>query len=1300
MKKIILLFALIFSSVLSFAQQSGSIEGIVKFNNKPLAGVLVVASEGGIEKGSDKTDQFGKYQIKPLSPGSYEVVFTKEGYKKNTEKNEVLVSGGSSTTASVTMIDAKKITIDGAGVRGTRIRKPPVIDPSKAGQPTPIDDKKLQRLSTTNVLDATALVAGVSKSKNGSQLGGGRLENTIIIIDGMITRNGAGNIPWGATQELEVKIGGLAANLGDATGGVISITTKGSAPKHTGSINFQRSIDGFNNNQLNVNLRGPLYKKKKFSTDSAGNYILDSKGKRTVASSRTILGYSLALGGQYDADPDPSYYPYYTVSDDLMKQLQASPLRAVQTSTGGIYFRNSAEFVTKDQLITRKSRLNGFNRAANLQGKLSFAPTKDIEITLGATTQFSSNPNYSTGNSIFASEANSVTDYFLGRGFLRFRQSLIKEDLKKDKEKSLIGKAFYQVQLNYEKSNSQSKHSVHKDNIFNYGYLGKFTQHYRNAYVFDTVAGGYTGLKFITPIFDSLTFAPSTINPNYTPYTSFVYNNLDRAPRNLGDLQQIGGFGNGGSPSSVFGLFSNVGSNVSGLNKSEVEQYSLNVDASFDINTGIKRAKQIGIDVEARHAIEFGFYYEQRTNRNYGLNAKNIWDLMRTITNSHILEYDYANPIFRVDGKDYNLSQVQAGQVTVSKFDTVNYNRKLSAENPESYFSKNLRKALGLGEGNKDFLFIDEVDPNKLKLDMFSADDLLNQGSAYVGYSGYDYLGKKETSRPSFQDFWTKKDASGNNTRPIAPFNPIYVAGYIQDNFKFKDIRFRLGMRVDRYDANQKVLKDPYSLVNSLKVGDLQKGTYALAIDGENGNAPAPDPINNKDFNEKFKNANVYVADNEVDKPKIVAYRIEDVWYDPFGKEIADPSIINSKYTNGSQLAPFIANKNDIKKDRIKSASYDVNSAFTDYKPRVNVSPRVTFSFPVDYTKDGGVKSMFYAHYDVVYQRPSAGFIYTTPDDYYFISERGGGQTLANANLNPEKKVDYEFGFQQQISPASTVKLSAAYIERKDQIQVQRRLAAWPISYETYGNRDFSTVKQFICQYELRPERFPLEMTLAYTLQFAEGTGSNATSQRSLLSSGQPNLRTIQPLDIDSRHTLVVNTDYRLGADSNAGPRIGKYHPFRRTGINFTFSGRSGEPYSRLQQVTSLYNSGLSGAQISGSLNGSRRPWTVNVDARIDKDFIFMRKGSKDGTRKSKALSFNVYASAQNLLNTRNVLAVYNYTGQADNDGFLDSPQGAQYASTVVTDANSWANFYDIALRNPGRFVNPRRIFIGFNFNF
>jgi len=1292
MKKLSLLFALIFTSALAFAQAGGFLEGTVRKGGKPLAGVVVEAKQGGLLSGSDKTDNFGKYNIKPLSAGEYVVTYSFAGLETYVET--IMVSGGSGTTNNITMVDKKSNVIKGARVTGQKPRKI-AIDVNKVGELPPLDAKKIEKLATTNTLDALALKGGGYQAKKGAGVvfAGGRAENTIYIVDGIIVRGGNVQTNPGYASEIKVNIGGLPANLGDATGGVVTITTKGAASNHQGSINMQHSVDGFNNNQLNVNLRGPLWKKIVPGTTTK----------------RPVLGYSLSLGGQYDKDPDPSYYKYYRVNDAKLAELQANPLRAVKSASGAVIFRNAAEFITDADLIRIKARENGFNHTANLAGKIIFAPTKDIEMTIGGSTQFSANPGYSNGNAIFTPEANGISNYFLGRTYLRFRQTLSKDgSTKTDAEKvtPLIGKAFYSVQLNYEKSASGSKHPVHGDNIFAYGYLGKFKQNYRNYYSFDTVAGGYYGLRFQGQLNDSFTFVPNdTYNPNYTAYTKYVYNSLDQDPRTLNDLLLLGGLANGGTPNSVFQLHNNVGMGVGSTSKSQVEQYSLNVDASFDINTGVKRSKALNMDMRATHQIEFGMYYEQRLNRNYGLNARGIWELMRSITNAHILDYDYANPIFRVDGQNYTLADVQNGVVQVSQFDTINYNRKLSAENPESYFSKNLRAALGLGANNRDFINIDEVDPSILKLNMFSADDLLNQGSQYVGYSGYDYLGNKVKGRPSFQDFWTKKDANGNFTRPITPFNPIYVAGYIQDNFKFKDIRFRLGMRIDRYDANQKVLRDPYSLVSSLKVSDLESGKYSLSVDGDNGNAAAPDPILNADFNSKFKDASVYVDNNELNKPKIVGYRIGDVWYDPFGREISDPAIINSKYTNGSQLAPFIANKNDIKKTRIKDADYDVNSAFTDYKPRVNVSPRITFSFPVDVNKDGRVKSLFYAHYDVVYQRPSAGYIYSTPDDYFFISERGQSQTLANANLNPEKKVDYEFGFQQQVSPSSQMKISAAYIERRNQVQLQRILAAYPISYETYGNRDFSSVKQMICEYELRPdpEHIPLELTVAYTLQFAEGTGSNATSQRSLISSGQPNLRTVQPLDIDSRHTIMVNADYRLGsAEGKMGPKIGKVNPFKNTGINMSLSGRSGEPYTRLAQVQSLYN-GFGGSQISGTLNGSRRPWTFNVDARVDKDISFSGKGKKlaDGTRSAgKTLGLNVYATVQNVLNTRNVLAVYNYTGSADNDGFIGSPQGDQYVKAIQTSAASWQTLYGISLRNPGRFVNPRRIYVGFNFNF
>ena len=58
--------------------------------------------------------------------------------------------------------------------------------------------------------------------------------------------------------------------------------------------------------------------------------------------------------------------------------------------------------------------------------------------------------------------------------------------------------------------------------------------------------------------------------------------------------------------------------------------------------------------------------------------------------------------------------------------------------------------------------------------------------------------------------------------REIAAFEPIYMAFYLQDKFAFNDLIFNIGMRVDRYDANQKVQKDPYLVFDAYTVSDLK----------------------------------------------------------------------------------------------------------------------------------------------------------------------------------------------------------------------------------------------------------------------------------------------------------------------------------------------------------------------------------------------------------------------------------------------------------------------------------------------
>ena len=165
------------------------------------------------------------------------------------------------------------------------------------------------------------------------------------------------------------------------------------------------------------------------------------------------------------------------------------------------------------------------------------------------------------------------------------------------------------------------------------------------------------------------------------------------------------------------------------------------------------------------------------------------------------------------------------------------------------------------------------------------------------------------------------------------------------------------------------------------------------------------------------------------------------------------------------------------------STGYDPNNSFTDYKPQINLAPRISFSFPIS------TSALFYAHYDLIVQRPKTN-VFTSPLDYFTMSQNAQ-QVINNPDLKPEKLIDYEMGFQQKLTDNSALTLSFFYKERKDIIQVRPYLYAYPITYYTYGNRDFSTTKGVSMKYDLR-RLGHLIMNLNYTLQFAEGTGSNA----------------------------------------------------------------------------------------------------------------------------------------------------------------------------------------------------------------
>jgi len=339
--------------------------------------------------------------------------------------------------------------------------------------------------------------------------------------------------------------------------------------------------------------------------------------------------------------------------------------------------------------------------------------------------------------------------------------------------------------------------------------------------------------------------------------------------------------------------------------------------------------------------------------------------------------------------------------------------------------------------------------------------------------------------------------------------------------------------------------------------------------------------------------------------------------------------------------------------------------------------PRLSFSFPISDV------ALFFAHYDVLSQRPSGNNI--NPLAYMFI-DKYGSSVINNPDLKPSKTIDYELGFQQKLSNTSSLKISTFYKEMRDMIQTQKIAGAYPFSYMTYTNIDFGTVKGLSLTYDLR-RTGNVSLKLSYTLQFASGTGSNAESGRALASSDQPNLRTTIPLDFDQRHAITGVLDYRFFSGKlYNGPRWFGMDFFQNTGANFVFRYGTGTPYSRRDPETSY---------LVGSMNGSRKPGTFTVDLKIDKT-IPLTFGKEDN---KKEAALNIYLQVTNLFNSLNIRNVYSTTGNAEDDGYLTA---AINQSTIEgqLDPASYSNYYSMNTDRFWYYYNPRTIRFGVQFNF
>ncbi len=503
-----------------------------------------------------------------------------------------------------------------------------------------------------------------------------------------------------------------------------------------------------------------------------------------------------------------------------------------------------------------------------------------------------------------------------------------------------------------------------------------------------------------------------------------------------------------------------------------------------------------------------------------------------------------------------------------------------------------------------------------------------------IFYYGYNYLGTEEADSEDIDAF------TGGTNYNLAPFKPIYYAGYIADKIEYRDIVIQVGLRVDVYDANGKVLRDRFALLPIVRAGDVGGAPSGIGSD--------------------------YAVYFNESTGAVVGYRdLDGNFFDASGVDSGPQAIRNA----GSPRVKTDASGNEIR--RLTS------EVFEDYEPQVNWQPRIGVSFPVT------DRALFFASYDVLSQRPTENF-YDTIQQFAQALERSKRNN--NVNLKPQKTTQYELGFRQRLGERAAIQISGFYKDLQNLISRRIVQNVFPSNYQTYENVDFGTVKGVELEFDLRRTR-NLQINANYTLSFADGTGgdSDATSQITWRQETNPFYpRFLTPLDFDQRHTLNLTLDYRLG--EGEGPQIGGAYPLSNFGFNIVANIKSGKPYTRRNDISPIYTA-FNGF-LEGEINGQSQPGSTLLNLRIDRRFAL---GGAD---------LVAFLWIQNLLDTDNIINVYSQTGLADDDGYLSIDQGradvsARRESQSPLLAQSYVDYYGFATESPFNYGIPRQTRLG-----
>ena len=327
---------------------------------------------------------------------------------------------------------------------------------------------------------------------------------------------------------------------------------------------------------------------------------------------------------------------------------------------------------------------------------------------------------------------------------------------------------------------------------------------------------------------------------------------------------------------------------------------------------------------------------------------------------------------------------------------------------------------------------------------------------------------------------------------------------------------------------------------------------------------------------------------------------------------------------------------------------------YNDASVKYQVSPRIGLAFPIT---DKGVLHFSYGHF---FQLPQYEYLYTNPE--FELGVGSGNQGLFGyADLNPQKTVKGEIGIQQQLGDDIAIDVTVFFEDFRDLTGTQSDeivVFGGATTYSRYANSDFGYSKGFIISFE---KRFSggFATSIDYTYSVTKGNASNPADARNALLGGALPETFIAPLNWDQLHTLNLSLAYSVERD----------YGFSLIGNFYT-----GQPY------TPQVNKNTNVTQNAFPRNSESKPSILNLDLRLYKDFIL---GST---------TLSIFLKVYNLLDMDNPTNVYSDSGDPL---FTFSQLEAEQINPTM-----YYNTLDQLYTNPGFFSEPRRVELGFSYNF